>query len=39
MRMMSSFVVMMNVLKFVQPLLQEYFISSVCSNDNNTCDP
>ena len=31
---MNRSVVMMNVPKFVQLLLQEYFISSVCSNDN-----
>ena len=32
---MNRSVVMMNVPKFVQLLLQEYFISSVCSNDND----
>ena len=35
---MNSFVAMTNVLKFVQLLLQEYFISSVCRNDNDDSD-
>ena len=35
---MNRSVVMMNVPKFVQLLLQEYFISSVCSNDNDDSD-
>ena len=35
---MNSFVAMTNVLKFVQLLLQEYFILLVCNNDHDDCN-